>query len=61
MTLETHIRSLCSLGVPSKSYGTLLSSIVMNKIPHDLRLIISREITEEEWDLDHVRLENDAE
>ena len=53
-TIETHIRSLCSLGVPSKSYGTLLSSIVMNKIPHDLRLIISREITEEEWDLDHV-------
>ena len=54
MTPLKHTSGVCSLGVPSKSYGTLLSSIVMNKIPHDLRLIISREITEEEWDLDHV-------
>lgn len=53
-TIETHIRSLGSLGVPSKSYGSLLSSIVMNTIPHDLRLIISREIRDEEWNLDHL-------
>ena len=29
--IESHVRSLNSLGVPSSSYGSLLSSIVMNK------------------------------
>ena len=28
----------------SESYGSLLASVVMNKIPQDLRLIVSREI-----------------
>ena len=43
-TLESHVRSLKSLGLPSDSYGSLLSSITMNKLPQELRLIISREI-----------------
>ena len=53
-TLEAHVRSLKSLGVPSDSYGTLLSSIIMNKLPSDLRLVISREVKDEEWQLDRI-------
>ncbi|XP_068675693.1 uncharacterized protein [Montipora foliosa] len=51
-TLESHVRSLKSLGLPSGSYGSLLSSIIMNKLPQELRLIISREIKDQEWHLD---------
>jgi len=62
-TLESHVRSLKSLGVPSSSYGSLLSSIIMNKLPQDLRLIVSREIKDEEWHLDRIMhvLENELE
>ena len=62
-TLEAHVRSLKSLGVPSDSYGTLLSSIIMNKLPSDLRLVISREVKDEEWQLDRILhvLENELE
>lgn len=31
-------------GVPSRSYGSLLSSLLMNKVPQGERLIISREV-----------------
>ena len=48
-TLEAHVRSLKSLGIPSNSYGSLLSSIIMNKLPQELRLIISREIKDHDW------------
>ena len=37
------IRGLKALGVPSESYGKLLTSVLMNKL---LRLIISRKMTE---------------
>ena len=62
-TLESHVRSLKSLGVPSSSYGSLLSSIIMNKLPQDLRLVVSREIKDDEWQLDRIFLvlENELE
>ena len=53
-TLESHVRSLKSLGLPSGSYGSLLSSIIMSKLPQELRLIISREIKDQEWQLDTI-------
>ena len=53
-TLESHIRSLKSLGLPSGSYGSLLSSIIMSKLPQELRLIISKEIKGNEWQLDTI-------
>ena len=46
--VESCIRSLEGLGVSSATYGTLLSSILMNKLPADLRLIISRQLPEVE-------------
>ena len=41
-SVETHVRSLNSLGVDSETYGTLLASVLLNKLPQELRLIVSR-------------------
>ena len=38
------MRGLRALGVPSSSYGGLLSSILISKLPPELCLIISREL-----------------
>ena len=51
--IESQVRSLKSLGVSSSSYRGLLSSVVMSKLPQDLRLIITREV-KDKWDLDHI-------
>ena len=40
-TVESQVRGLRSLGVASESYGSLLSSILLTKLPQELRLIIS--------------------
>ena len=50
--VESNVRGLRALGVPSSSYGGLLSSILISKLPSELRLIISRELKEGDWDLD---------
>ena len=52
--VESHARCLRSLGIPSSSYGSLLSSIFMTKLPQELRVTVSREITNDEWDLDSI-------
>ena len=50
--VESNVRSLKSLGVPAESYGSLLSTVVMNKLPTELRLIIGRKIGDDDWKLD---------
>ena len=40
--IESNVRSLRSLGVSADSYGSLLSSVLMNKLPPELRLIVTR-------------------
>ena len=50
--VESHVRSLKSIGIAASSYGNLLASILMKKIPSDLCLIVSRETVEDNWDLD---------
>lgn len=50
--VESTVQGLRALGVPSSSYGGLLSSILISKLPPELRLIVSRELNEGEWDLD---------
>ena len=52
--IETQVRSLKSLGVTPESYGTLLSSVLLNKLPQELRLIVSRKTADNEWDLDRL-------
>ena len=51
-SVEAHVRGLRALGVTADSYGGLLTSILMNKLPSEIRLIISRELTEEKWDVE---------
>lgn len=53
-TVESHIRALKSLGVPSQSYGSLLCSMLMNKLPQELRILVSREVKNDDWDLDRL-------
>ena len=66
-TLESDVRCLKLLGLPyaSGSHGSLLSSFtgIMNKLPQELRLIISREIKDQEWHLNTIMrvLENELE
>ena len=49
--VESHVRSLKSLGVPSGSYGCLLTSVLVNKLPQELQLIVSRKIGSGDWPL----------
>ena len=51
--IESHVRSLKSLGVASDNYGSLLASVLMNKLPQELKLIITRK-REEDWNLDGI-------
>ena len=50
--VESHVRSLKSLGVSPDSYGTLLSSVLLNKLPLEIWLIASRKVDEDRWSLD---------
>ena len=52
--VEFQVRSLKSLEVPLNSYGYLLSSLFVNWLPQELRLIISREIGDAEWCIDEI-------
>ena len=55
--IESNIRGLKSLGVDSATYGSLLSPVLLGKLPSDVRLVISRKVPEEDWTLDAL-LEN---
>ena len=52
--IESNVRSLKSLGVPADSYGSLLASVLMNKLPNELQLIICRKIGEADWELEFI-------
>ena len=48
--IESNVRGLASLGVTLDSYVSLLSSVLIQKLPSELRLIIGRRVTDE-WTL----------
>ena len=50
--VESHIRSLKSLGVAPDSYGALLSPVLLNKLPPELRLIVNRKVSDSTLDVD---------
>ena len=50
--ISSHVCSLASLGVESDTFGGLLCPVLINKIPADLQLIISRKVSEADWNLD---------
>ena len=49
--IEANVRSLQSLGIDSRNYGSLLSPLIMERLPHELKLIVSRNIKQDIWDL----------
>ena len=51
--VETHVQGLRSLGVAPESYGALLSPVIMKKLPQELRVIISRKVTDQ-WNLNPI-------
>ena len=53
-SVEAHVRGLRALGVPATSYGGILSSVLVNELPPEIRLIVSREMAGDGWNLDKV-------
>lgn len=53
-SVEAHVRGLKALKVPAQTYGGLLTSVLVNKLPNELRLIVTREMTGETWDLERL-------
>ena len=51
-SLETSARNLADLGVVITSYGTLLISIISDRIPTELKLLISRKFKNDVFDLE---------
>ena len=51
--LEIQVRGLYALGIDSAKYGALLIQILMEKLPEELRLIVSRE-HKDNWELTSV-------
>ena len=49
--VTSHVRSLVNLGVESPTYGSLLCPIIVAKLPNELRLIISRNSNDDNWNL----------
>ena len=47
--VTSHVRSLVNLGVESGTYGLLLCPIILEKLPNELTLIISRNNNENDW------------
>ena len=49
-----HSRGLASLGVTSDQYGSLLTPIIMSKLPSEIRLQIARNSKDSVWKIDEL-------
>ena len=49
--VEQHVRGLKAVGISSKQCGKLLVPILMNEIPQELQLIITRKLGKKKWGL----------
>ena len=52
--VEFHVRGLRALGVSTESYGGMLTSIMMSKLPPAVRFIVNRELTDDTWSITDV-------
>ena len=59
--IESQVKGLKSLGVPAESYGSLLSTVLLNKLPQELQLVVSQQVSEEGWTLDCLMEVNEQE
>ena len=53
-SVEAHIQGLKALRIPAQTYNGLLISVLVNKLPTELRLIVTCEMTGEAWDLERL-------
>ena len=49
--VEVHIRNLQQFEIAVKNYGPVLISIVINKLPHDVKLEITRQMPDGKWEI----------
>ncbi len=50
-TVESHVRGLESMEISSEMYGCFLTPIVMQKLPDEFRISITRNLESETWNL----------
>ena len=50
--IKSNVRSLQNLGISAEVYGSLLIPIMLAEIPEELKLIISRNMKEQTWDVE---------
>ena len=50
--IEINVRALNTVGIDSEQFGPLLIPIVLEKLPNVIRLQISRELGNENWNID---------
>ena len=51
-TIEGHVRGLASLGKHPESHGTMLTPVILSKLPKEICKNIAREHNNVEWTLD---------
>ena len=51
-TVTSHIRSLQALKVQPTTYANTFCPKLLSKLPHELKLIVSRSLSDDQWDLD---------
>ena len=59
--VESQVRGLRALGIVAESYGSLLSPVILSKLPPEFRLIVNSEVKEDRWQLDELMKVIDAE
>ena len=52
--IEINVRSLQALGIKSEMYGSLLIPVIMDKIPEEFRLMVSRKLKSDTWDINEL-------
>ena len=53
-SIEKCIRNLKSLGITSESFGPMLIPCILQKLPEEIRLVVTKNISGNRWDFDEV-------
>ena len=54
-SIESHARSLSSLGKSRETYGSLLVPIILNKLPADVKKNLARQHGSDQWTIDELQ------
>ena len=55
--MESHVRGLEGMEISSEIYGCFLTPIVMQKLPEEFRIAITRNLESETWNLKDILVE----